>query len=133
MGALKDIQDMCDRRAQTSRLIALGRLDEDVVLRNPPTFDWTPDEADRAAIMLEIADCALGTADNCGSGGEEAAEAREFYFSVRDKSLVEVKNEIQGYFLDSYEAANGDIDKYYDKSPELRRLIRLTLGIREEE
>lgn len=132
MGALKDIQDMCDWRAHTSRLIALGGLDGDVVLRNPPTFDWTPDEADRAAIMLEISDCALGTADNCGPGGEEATEAREFYFSVRDRSLVEAKDDIQGFFFDAYEAVNGDIDKYYDKSPELCRLIRLTLGIGEE-
>lgn len=132
MGAAKDILDMCDWRAHTSKLIALGLLDEDVVLKNPPSFDWTPDEADRAAIMLEVADCALGTADNCGPGGEEATEAREFYFSMRDKPLVEAKNEIQRFFFDSYEAVNGDIDKYYDKFPELCRLIRLTLGIREE-
>lgn len=126
------LKDVNDRRSMVCSLILIGRLDDGAALRDPPTFGWEPDERDRTAILLEIADCALGTADSCGADSEEAAEARELYFSVRDKPLEEAKDDIQGFFFDMYEAVMGEIDKYYDKYPELRRLIRLTLGMREE-
>ena len=133
MGVLRDIQNADKRRSMECDLIVMGCLDDKVVMKNPPSFEWEPDERERAAIMLEIADGALAMADVCGADSEEAAEAREFYFSVRDKPMAEAKEEIQGYFFDMYEAVMGDIDKYYDKSPDLRRLIRLTLGIRGED
>lgn len=107
------------------RLSVIQKTDK----RRPPSFNWTPDERDRAAILLEIADHALGAADNCGTDSEEAAEARAFYFSVCDKPLSEAKDAIQGFFFSLYEAVMGDIDQYYDNAPELRRLIRLILGI----
>lgn len=132
MGTLKKIQDMCSSRTHVGGLAELWGLDGDAVLASPPAFDWTPNESERSAILLQIADCALGTADNCGEGSEEAKEAREFYFSVCDKPLAEAKEDIQGFFFDAYEAVMGDIDKYYEAYPELRRIIRLTLGISRE-
>lgn len=125
--------DECARAVRDDRAEEERRSMAMATPHNLPSFEWEPDERDRAAILLEIADYALSTADGCGPDSEEAAEAREVYFSVRGRPLADAKDEIQAFFYDLYTAVAGRIDRCYDKRPQLQRIIRLTLGIRGED
>jgi hypothetical protein len=60
----------------------------------------------------------------CGFG-EESQEAFELYIKVKDNSLSDCKTDIQEFFMNCFEAVDGDIEEYYPK--DLCSLINLTI------
>ena len=47
---------------------------------------------------------------------------------VKDNPLSASKDEIQEYFSFAFECVGGEMEKYYDKWPEMIRLINLTVS-----
>lgn len=88
---------------------------------------WVPNEADKPALMAYFKDYYEGTKDNCGDG-EEAAEALQLLNLVEHNPLRLTKEAIQEHFVDMYQCVGGETERYYAESPEIIRLINLTVS-----
>lgn len=86
---------------------------------------WQPEESQRGAIIRELRGFYEGTMELCGEG-EEAEEAKRLLMKVMARPLEECRDEIQGFFLESYDAVGGNLD-LYKNSPGLIELIKMTL------
>ncbi len=87
---------------------------------------WVPDEADKPRIVVQFRDYYECAVDNAGAGSEEATEAFQIYMNVQNHTLAEVKDDVQDFFGEAYDAVHGQFEKYYD-DPEIVALINLTL------
>ena len=118
--------DECSKRRELERTLDRFRgLDLD---------RWAPDEADKPELVAYFKDYYEGIKDCCGDG-EEAEEALELYRLVEHNPLRFNKSAIQDHFVDMFLSVGGEIETYYDKSPEIIRLINLTIApdpLREE-
>lgn len=54
-------------------------------------------------------------------------EARQLYELVMDNPLSASKKDIQEHFAFAFECVGGEIEKYYDKCPEILRMINRTV------
>lgn len=110
--------DECSKRRAVKGM-TLGR-------RELNLEQWRPDEADKPTLVAYFLDFYEGIKECCGDG-EEAAEALELYKLVKNNPLRYAKGAIQEHFVDAFHAVGGEIEKYYDKSPEMIHLINLTV------
>lgn len=111
-------RERCDKRCAVERM-PMGR-------RELNLEQWHPDEADKPTLVAYFLDFYEGIKECCGDG-EEAAEALELYKLVKNNPLRYAKGAIQEHFVDAFHAVGGEIEKYYDKSPEMIHLINLTV------
>ena len=90
-------------------------------------FDrWEPKEAEKPEFVEYFRQEYEDILNDCGDH-EEAAEARQLYELVRDNPLSASKKDIQEHFAFVFECVGGEIEKYYDKCPEILRMINRTV------
>lgn len=114
----RDERERCDKHCAVERM-PMGHRE-----LNPER--WHPDEADKPALVAYFMDYAEVIKGCCGDDWE-AEEAQELYKLVKHNPLRYTKVAIQEHFVDAFNAVGGEIEKYYDKSPEVIRLINLTV------
>ena len=86
---------------------------------------WKPKPEDEEKIYAELHGFVIATAGNCGSYDEETQEALDLYCKVVKNGIDACKKDIQDHFVEMYYAVDGDLS-YYNDSPELVKLIKLT-------
>ena len=90
---------------------------------------WIPQEYETALFLKEFLDHYVSTLSMCGDG-EEADDALSLYKkALFCDNLNDIRNDIQEFFVDCYNAVGGEIDEYYAKDVDLLYLIRLALGL----
>lgn len=88
---------------------------------------WEPKTSEKPALVKFFRKNYEEILEDCGDH-EEAAEAKALYNLVKDNPLSASKDEIQEYFSFAFECVGGEMEKYYDKWPEMIRLINLTVS-----